>query len=224
MRLHSASQERRVVASFMLSVLLSASLPVAIARPAWCDPLVKVNEVLADPARDWDGDQLLDSADDEWVEIVNTGDVPADLTGLRLGDLSRAWAYGFSGALAVEGHIVVYGSASKAWQRDNGVAAFGLRLANTGDDVALWKVTATDTVLVDQYTYADHEADDDRSSGRRPDGSENWELYDGLNEYTGGTPPLGNGCVPTPDRSNNCATPVEPSTWGRIKAQYQPEP
>jgi hypothetical protein len=194
-------------------------LPAAIARPAWCNPEVALNEVLADPARDWDGDQTIDATDDEWVEIVNTGAVPADLTGLRLGDLDRAWAYEFNGTLAIGGRIVVFGSASQAWQVANGEPAFGHRLANVGDTVVLWHVTATDTVVVDQVTFVDHEAEDDRSSGRRPDGGATWELFDLLNPYTGTTPPFGNGCAPTPGESNACLTPVDETTWGQIKAR-----
>jgi hypothetical protein len=202
-------------------VALFAAFVIAAsgAQPARANPAVALNEMLADPARDWDGDQAVNAADDEWVEIVNTGAVPADLTGLMLGDPDRVWAYGFSGSLPVEGKIVVFGSASKAWQAANGHSAFGLRLANTGDTVVLWLVTATDTTVVDQFTFLDHEAEDDRSSGRRPDGGQTWELFDGLNPYSGSTPPPGNGCVPSPGLPNNCATPVEPSTWGQIKAR-----
>jgi len=218
--MHSATCSRgRFLAPLMFSAMLTALLPAAIARPAWCNPEVALNEVLADPARDWDGDQVIDATDDEWVEIVNTGAVSADLTGLRLGDLDRAWAYEFTGTLAIGGRLVVFGSASQAWQVANSQPAFGHRLANVGDTVVLWHLTATDTVVVDQVTYVDHEAEDDRSSGRRPDGSDTWELFDALNPYEGATPPLGNGCAPTPGESNACVTPVEETTWGQIKAR-----
>lgn len=203
-------------------VLCGAAVLAAAAGPARATPTVALNEVLADPARDWNGDLTIDAVDDEWVEIVNTGAVPVDLSGLRIGDLDRAWGYGFSGTLAVEGRVIVYGSDSKAWQQANGAGAFGLRLANTGDTVVLWQVTATDTVLVDRVTYADHEADDDRSSGRRPDGGPTWELFDALNPYTGGALPQGNGCAPTPGASNHCTTAVEDATWGEIKARHNP--
>jgi hypothetical protein len=206
---------------------LAAAIAAAVAlgglagvpRPAASNPLVALNEVLADPARDWDGDLEVNATNDEWIEIVNTGAVPADLSELRLGDIDRVWAYGFSGTLPVEGHIVVYGSASKAWQVANGFSAFGLRLSNTGDTVVLWQVTATDTTIIDQYTFVDHEAEDDRSSGRRPSGGATWELFDALTPYSGDTPPLGNGCAPSPGLPNNCATPVEEATWGQIKAR-----
>ncbi len=205
-----------LVAGLVIGMCLTG-MPV---HSAHGDPAVLLNEVLADPARDWDGDTVVDAAEDEWVEIVNAGNVPADLTGVRIGDLDRAWAYGFSGILPVEGRLVVYGSDAKAWQQANGVGAFGLRLANTGDTVVLWHVTATDTMLLDQYTYVDHEADDDRSSGRRPDAGSTWELFDALNPYTGGAVPAGNGCAPTPGGSNHCTTPVEDATWGQIKIRH----
>jgi hypothetical protein len=199
--------------------LIVALLVMAAAHPALGNPSVALNEVLADPARDWDGDQAVNAANDEWVEIVNTGATPADLTGLRLGDTDKVWAYGFTGTLPVEGKVVVYGSTSKAWQTANGLSAFGLRLSNTGDTIVLWHVTATDTTMIDQYTFVDHEAEDDRSSGRRPDGGSTWELFDALNPYTGGAPPAGNGCAPSPGLPNNCLTPVEQTTWGQIKAR-----
>jgi hypothetical protein len=202
--------------------LVAVALLGGAAAPAAAIPAVALNEILADPARDWNGDATVDAVDDEWIEIVNTGAVPVDLTGLRIGDLDRAWGYGFSGSLAVEGRLVVYGSDAKAWQQANGVGAFGLRLANAGDTVVLWQVTATDTTLVDRYTYADHEADDDRSSGRRPDGAPTWELFDALNPYSGGALPQGNGCAPTPAASNHCTTAVEDATWGEIKARHHP--
>jgi hypothetical protein len=211
----STSSARVVVPLLLLAIAAGSGV-----APVHGNPTVALNEMLADPARDWDGDLTVNAADDEWVEIVNTGAVPADLSELRLGDLDRVWAYGFSGTLPVEGKLVVYGSTSKDWQTANGHSAFGLRLSNTGDTVVLWHVTATDTTLLDQFTFVDHEAEDDRSSGRRPDGGAAWELFDALNPYTGGTPPAGNGCAPSPGLANNCATPVDPATWGRIKARH----
>jgi hypothetical protein len=83
-------------------------------------------------------------------------------------------------------------------------------------------VSGTDTLLVDSYTYANHEAEDDRSSGRRPDGSAVWELFDGMNPYSGQAPPQGNGLVPTPGQANGEPTvAVVPSSWGRIRALYR---
>src|SRR6476661_1012473 len=48
-------------------------------------PLV-LNEILAGPARDWDGSGTFSSRDDEWVELVNTGATPLDLGGFLITD------------------------------------------------------------------------------------------------------------------------------------------
>lgn len=197
------------------------ALSPARAQSARANPDFVLNEVLADPARDWDGDGEVSASNDEWVEVYNRGGAAVSLEGFRLGSIDREWAYGFSGSLSAGERLTVFGSTSKTWQQEHGESAFGLRLANAGDTIVLWQIAGADTILVDAYTYQSHEADDDRSSGRRPDGGEVWELYDALNPYTGSTPPLGNDCAPTPGTSNNCVTPVAPETWGGIKARHR---
>jgi hypothetical protein len=209
----------------MLHLLLGlAILPTALAAApdtAAANVDLVVNEILADPARDWDGDGAVSSSEDEWVEIFNRGAMEIDLSTIRLGDADKNWGFGFAGSLPPGGRITVYGSDSKLWQQANGVSAFGLRLANSGDTVALWQLVGSDTTLVDSYTYLSHEAVDDRASGRRPDGVDHWELFDGLNPYTGDQSPIGNGCAPTPELTNNCVTPVEETTWGELKARHR---
>jgi len=185
---------------------------------------VYLNEILADPASDWDGDATINSRSDEWVEIVNVGSIPIDLTSYRLGDLSGglSWRFGFSGSLAPGSTQIVYGSDSVAWEQANGFPAFGLSLNNGGDTVFLYDLSSGDTVTVDQYSYSAFEVEDDRAAGRDPDGTGPWEIFDALNPYSGATPPFGNGCVPTPGESNECTAtvPTEQSTWGAIKALY----
>jgi hypothetical protein len=86
----------------------------------------------------------------------------------------------------------------------------------------LYEVSGGDTTEVDTYTYANFEVVDDRATGRALDGSE-WQVFDALNPYSGDTPPLGNGCVPTPGAPNECSAvlPVEDSTWGAVKEMYR---
>jgi hypothetical protein len=115
---------------------------------------------------------------------------------------------------------VVYGSESYEWEQISGHPALGLRLNNSGGTLTLWRLSALDTVRVDAYTYTDHEADDDRSTGRFPDGSPDWRVYDAYNPYNGSTEPLGTGCTPSPGTIINCPVPVKSRTWGRIKAHY----
>lgn len=182
---------------------------------------VLLNEIMADPAGDWDGDTVYNFRDDEWVEIVNAGTSTVSLDGYRISSPDTTWRYAFSGSLAPGEVKVVYGSQSYAWESANGEPLFGLRLANTGGEVLLWKVTDSDAVIVDRYVYQDHEAEDDRSSGRLPDGGPDWYVFDSRNAYSGSTEPLGSGCDPTPGTTVFCPLDVEPRTWGSLKNQYR---
>lgn len=183
---------------------------------------VELNEVMADPNRDWDGDGSYSFRDDEWVEVVNSGSGTEDLTGLFLADEMGGPVFGFEGSLAAGEVLVVYGSDATAWESANGESATGLRLGNSGDTVTLWRATSVDSVLVDAYTFADHEAEDDRSSGRLPDGGSIWTLFDALNPYAGSAVPIGTGLAPTPGAPNGeeVPTPIEQSTWGQIKTIF----
>jgi len=189
------------------------------ASPDALEPLM-LNEILADPQRDWNGDGVLNSRDDEWVEIVNVGISAVTLDDYLLAGADTSWRYGFSGGLAPGGVLVVYGSQSYAWENANGAPRFGLRLVNTGGTIGLWRVVNGDTVLVDSYSFQDHEADPDRSTGRFPDGAGSWRVFDALNVYTGSKLPLGTGCMPSPGHLFQCPTPVQIVTWGRLKARY----
>jgi len=182
---------------------------------------LRINEFLAGPARDWDGSGVFSSRDDEWVEVLNAGSVSLDLTGYVLTDGDTIPRYAFSGTLAAGEHLVVYGKTSYDWERANGFPAFGLSLANTSDAVMLWQVTGIDTALVDSVAYRSHEAAADRAVGRLGDTGE-WSLFDGLNPYSGTTPPSGTGCNPTPAAPNLCGvTPSRAVSWGRVKAIYR---
>ncbi len=116
----------------------------------------------------------------------------------------------------------MFGGDAYNWEHDNGQSAFGLSLGNSGDTVMLWEIGASDTTLIDSYTYASHEAAADRAIGRLPDAGGAWTLFDGMNPYSGSTDPQGNGCNPTPGAANTCdSTPVENASWGRLKTLYR---
>lgn len=204
-----------------LGVALAAAWlgSVGLAQP--CQSQVRINEILADPGIDWNGDGVVSFKDDEWVEIVNAGTSPVTLDDLRLSDGGTvAFRFGFSGSLAAGAALLVLGSDSVVWETANGLSTVGLSLNNTGDTVRLWQLTGSDTLLVDTYTYASHEVLDDRSTGRMPDGTGSWRVFDARNPYAGTTPPLGTGCAPTPGASNACPTPVAPVSWTRVKALF----
>ncbi len=184
-------------------------------------PDVRLSEILAAPARDWDGSGAFSSRDDEWVEIVNGGAASANLSTYFITDGDSIPRYGFSGTLAAGAALLVTGAASVAWERATAHPVFGLSLGNTGDQVLLWKVTGADTALVEGYAYKAHEAAADRAVGRTPDGAE-WKLEDQLNPYAGTTLPSGTGCPPTPGAPNSCGVVgARRSSWGQVKSLYR---
>jgi len=202
------------------SIVLLAAMSLA-ALPVSGHAGVVLNEFLAGPARDWDGNGTLSTRDDEWVEIFNTGAGSVDLAAFFLTDGDSIPRFGFSGLLGPGERRLVFGGDAVTWERAKGFPVFGLSLGNTGDKVMLWQVSGADTSLVDSYAYVSHEAASDRAVGRGPDGGA-WMLFDSLDPYTGTTPPLGSGCAPSPGGPNQCGTtPALRASWGRIKAIYR---
>ncbi|MGD8869061.1 MAG: lamin tail domain-containing protein [Gemmatimonadales bacterium] len=205
---------RYVAFFFAVMVVLSSLAPTGAAQ-------IRLNEIMADPDSDWDGDSVTGSKEDEWVEVTNIGGSTVDLSAYRLTDLSAGTEFRFalSGALAPGEAAVFYGSAVVAWQQANGVSAFGLSLNNSGDTVFLYEVNGTDTTVVDSYAYATNEVRDNRSVGRMPEGTGNWVIFDALNPYTG-SDYVATGCTPSPGAGTDCATPTKEMSWGRVKSEY----
>lgn len=202
-------------------LLLFAALPAA-ATAVCADSPLKLNEILAGPASDWDGSGTFSSRDDEWIEIVNTGVTALALDGIFVTDGDSIPRFAFTGLLDPGAHRRVTGGQAFAWEQANGHPAFGLSLGNSGDSVILWQIVGPDTVLVDAYTYRSHEAAADRAIGRSPDAAGAWVLYDSLNPYTGTLQPQGNGCAPTPGSANVCElTPTGRIPWGTLKTMYR---
>ncbi|MEO6462341.1 MAG: lamin tail domain-containing protein [Candidatus Eisenbacteria bacterium] len=207
---------RRAVAggAFALFILL------AHAGAAACE--VRINEFMAAPGRDWDGNALFSARDDEWVELVNISESTLDFSEYVISDADSTWRWRGSGTLGPHEHRAVFGSEAVAWQNATGASIAGFSLANAGDTVRLWRISGTDTLLVESYGYRAHEAGTDRAIGRLPDTTGGFQLFDGLNPYTGVLVPQGNGCPPSPRSLNACSTtPAAPSSWGRIKATYR---
>ncbi len=197
--------------------------PVAVATP----PVLVVNEVLADPATDWNGDGTLDPKGDEWIEVRNLGPAPLDLGDYWLRDSSgEVPDLHLSGTADPGEQVVFYGSDAVNWQAANGLSTTGFALNNTGDTVNLLRtVPGTDPVqyeLVFAVTIRDHEAEDDRTGGYNLDHTA-WLLFDALNPYPGTLEPVGTGCAPSPGAENLCAGQVatETATFGAVKATYR---
>lgn len=193
---------------------------LAAGAPAPGRAAILLNEILADPARDWNLDGAISSRDDEWIEIVNNGTEWVNLAGFRLAGPDSVWRYEFSGVLAPGAVQLVTGRQSYEWEQANGFPAFGLRLSNSGGEIDLFQMLNGLPIRVDCHAWTDHEADDDRSSGRAPDGGPDWILMDGYFPWTGTAEPRGSGCFPTPGQRLSCPTPVEPTTWGGVKALF----
>jgi hypothetical protein len=207
----------KYVAFFLLSLLVVVSLaPASVAQ-------IRLNEILADPGTDWNGDGTVDSKLDEWVEIVNTSASQVDLSKYRLSDAAAATDFRFAlSGMIGPGEVKVYfGSDVVAWQAANGVGQLGLSLNNAGDTVFLYAVNGTDVATEDTHIYVTAEVLDDRSTGRLPQGTGGWVIFDALNPYTGAQPPTPTGCAPSPGQSPSCPTPTHSSTWGQIKALYR---
>jgi hypothetical protein len=211
----------RKVFHCVISLILLLGVSFAHSRGALAQ--VAINEFVADPATDWDGDGVVNSRDDEWIEIINLGPNAVDLSAYRLSDIDgpRVFRYGFAGTLEPGMVKVVYGSDAKAWEEANGFPAYGLHLNNTGDRVALFRLAGTDTALVDAYTYGEASTKDDRAIGRRADNPSLWVVFDGMNPCSSSCDPEGSGCVPSPGARNTCTTPARPESWGRIKSMYR---
>ena len=207
------------LAAALLSVL-TLHFP-ASATPACADGVLKLNEILAGPSRDWDGSGAFSSRDDEWVEVINSGTATLTLDGFLITDADSIPRYALSGALEPGAVLLVTGKMSYDWEKLNAQPAFGLSLGNSGDSAILWKVTGADTVVVDSYAYRSFEAAADRAVGRAI-GTNEWQLFDSLNPYTGTLTPAGNQCVPSPGAVNVCGTtPSRPTSWGGLKVRYR---
>jgi hypothetical protein len=177
----------------MVSLLVSSAVSPGVSVAS-----LRLNEVLPGPGSDWNGDLDADSKRDEWVEIVNGGETPCDLSNcLLLNGDGRAVVFGFSGSLAPGGLTVVYGSDAVTWESDNGHSAIGLSLNNSGDIVLLAEVSAGDTVIMDSLEYSSSDVGYDVAIGRSPDAWGTWTLFDHF------MPMGGNDSDPTPGESNS---------------------
>lgn len=207
---------RKTIRFFFSAFIIIASVTLS---GAYASAQVLINEFMADPARDWDGDGEYSYRNDEWLEIVNAGEVSVDISGLLVSDGTGvpAWRYGFSGSLGPGEVKVVYGSDSRAWEESNGFPVYGLSLNNDGDGIMLFSVTGSDTVMIDSVEFSNSAAEDDRSVGRSATDRSAWEIFDAYNPCSESCDPPGGGCVPTPGQANDCVTALGRSSWGRIK-------
>jgi len=201
-------------------LVLAAVQAAPCAAPCAANPELVINEILAAPARDWNGDAAVSSRDDEWVEVYNTTDHEISLAGYRLADTDTSWRYEFTGVLPSHSHLVVFGSDSYAWEKATHHTAVGLALNNAGDTVRLWRFANGDSTQLDAYAYNAVEAGSDRSTGRFPDGADTWRIFDQLDKVPTGSKPEGSNCPPTPTSSNGCTSAIKKTSWGQLRKWF----
>src|SRR5262245_29784279 len=206
---------------WLLAAALAASLAARVVPTArgQVGGGLRLSEILAGPARDWDGDGLYDSRKDEWVELTNDGASIVDLSRYRIADADSTIRFELSGTLVPGAVVLVTGAMAETQQRDAGRTPTGLSLNNSGDEVIVFRVENGDTIRTDSHRYNSVEGASDRSTGWMPE-SGTWALFDGLNPYTGAGEPKGTGCGPTPGAHNGCPTSVSETSWGKIKKLY----
>ncbi len=174
---------------------------------------VALNEILADPPPDPEGDANGDgvrhSADDEFIEIVNHGTAPVDLSAWSLADSAAVRHVFPEGLVLAPGamYVVFGGGTITGIPSGADVASTGgLSLNNTSDQVRLLDAAGG---AQDSHAYGS-EANADQSLIRIPDGSGAW------------TRPLDAG-LPwrySPGALNAEPAAVEAASWARIKALY----
>ncbi|HPF91819.1 MAG TPA: lamin tail domain-containing protein, partial [Flavobacteriales bacterium] len=151
-----------------------ASLSLTGPSPS-CEPLpdLVINEVHADPDPDFgdaNGDAAVNTSQDEFVEIVNTGAAPVDVSGWTISDnFSVRHTFPSETVIAAGCAIVVFGGGVPTGTFGNAVvqtASTGLLgLNNTGDDVVLRDGSST---TIASFTYGG-EGGDNVSLTRAPD-------------------------------------------------------
>ena len=149
-----------------LSLTLSASAQLVI------------NELLYDPSpgNDVNQDGEANTSQDEFVEIVNTGNVSVNIGGYQITDLSgNFFEFPAGSMISANEAIVVFGGGNPAATL-NGVSVFvgAPSLNNSGDTITLQDSSFTQ---VDQVRYEDNSSDDE-SLNRSP------ELVGGFQPHT----------------------------------------
>lgn len=149
------------------------------------EEVVVINEVLADPpaglSGDANGDGLRSSNEDEFVELLNTGNYPIDLGGWQVFDagasLNNRFSFPEGASIEPSERIVIFGGGhpqglSGQVFTDDGKIGGGLR--NSGDKVFLFNPVTGDTIA--KMTYG-VDGGRNQSLVRSPEGTGNWQQH-----------------------------------------------
>ncbi|RPJ49404.1 MAG: lamin tail domain-containing protein [Candidatus Latescibacterota bacterium] len=138
-------------------------------------PTVIINEILAQPLGDANGDGLIEAYEDEFIELYNAGASPVDLSGWTLSDddsPTDRFAFPPGTAIPAFGFLTLFGGGTPQGFTgpvftDDG--RIGNGLSNTGDGVELRR----EGELIDQHTFGT-EGSHGESMIRLPDGYGDW--------------------------------------------------
>lgn len=159
-------------------------------------PALYLNELMAD--------NLITISDElgeyeDWLELFNGTGGSLDVEGYFLTDdpnFPRKWMVPPLPSLEPDGHLLIWCDNEPG----DGPLHATFKLAQLGEDVALYANQQSASVLLDRVTYPP--LDPDVSYGRNPDGADNWEMM------TYPTPGSSNQttAVPDPEESLEAAT------------------
>lgn len=152
---------------YLISIFLAVNLAGAN---------VMINEMLANPAKDWNGNGDISGMDDEFIELYNSGNQSVDISGYVLKDTvfrstPGEYALPEGSVIGPKEFLLIFVSTSGVFQ------------GNDGDAIKLYDPSGN---LVDEKEY--DATTEDISLARIPDGGE-W----------------GNSTAPTPGKSNQQA-------------------
>ncbi len=143
------------------------------------ESVVVINEVLADPPADANGDGDQKSYEDEFVEILNTGSDTIVIGGWELSDRNAKKPFTFpdNTQIAPGEYIVLFGGGTPTGFDgqvfvDDGKIGGGL--SNLGDAVFLINPTLSDTIAKAEWG---REGGKDQSLVRFPEGTGKWVLH-----------------------------------------------
>ena len=155
----------------------------------------------------------VDSAPDDWVELINTGDEPLELDGFQLRDNSDDHIWRFTNHTIIgAGSLFLVNRETQGeyldqgeWKTGSITDALGL---GSGDSIRLYDASEN---LIDQYAWTSHaEANGsqaDASYGRLPDGT-------GAFTITSQTPGMSNKTAPAPSpEPSNTPEPEQTEAW-----------
>ena len=158
--------------SFLPLILFIFLAVSALPGETLANTTLVINELMADntgSVRDQDGD------DDDWIEIYNYGDSAVNIGGMYLTDNQSAvagWRVPHDNSTVTtippKGFLLIWADD----ETNEGTLHAGFKLGSDGENIRLFAIDGK--TLIDEVTFGPQA--EDRSLGRLPDGSDNWQI------------------------------------------------